>query len=142
MTKKNNLEIIGDKLHFKINRSQPYEIYLSDLTEIITVHYPDISLKGSPVFEDISSIIHHLLTTKIIEGDLIRELRLKTIELYPENLINWNNTDKFIRYFKEYNKRLDRQYKEKDFESIFSEMDERIRIRKRIIKEIESLNIF
>lgn len=134
------ITVVNDHLHFNINRNQPYNTPKSSLNESTTVQYPNSDyIENAPTFENISLLIYHIITSKKVEGDIINLLKLKTIELYPENDINWNNTDKYVSFYTAYESRFDQLYTSKEFETVGERADERQEIRLRIFEELKHM---
>lgn len=130
----------NDYLHFNINRNQPYSVSKSSLTDTITIQYPNPNfIENSPTFKNISRLIHHIITSKKVEGDIISLLKLKTMELYPENDIDWVNTEKFTSFYTAFQKRFDELYKSRDFETVGERAEERQEIRLRIFEELKHM---
>jgi len=131
-------------LYFRINRNHPYRIHKSALNEDITVQYPSRELvENAPIFQNISNLIYHIMTTKNIEGDIIDRIKLMTLDLYPDNTINWDNTDKFIKYYMRFEERYAQLYIKKKsfasnvFETLGERAEEREEIRAKVVEELK-----
>ncbi len=137
------ITIIDEYVKFNINRRQPYSVHQSELSRDITVHYPPQQLvEDAPIFENISWLIFHILTSKIVEGNIIELLKQKSIELYPESNINWIATDNFVRYHTEFYKRYSERLtpSNSEYENLNERSEERDVLRKQIAAELKAEN--
>jgi hypothetical protein len=132
------LSLENEHLKFKINNRENYSLLISDLKEAIDVTYPS-SVAGAPTFKRVSEVIAHLLTTRSISLELIMALEAKTKELFPGNQIDWDNTNQFCSYFKDFEELYAQKHPSVGvYVKVTEGYDERMAARIEVIKELKA----
>ena len=95
------MEIINS--FFKIKRFN-YSIWAENISlPINTPFYTGVN-ELEPFFENVSLPIQHLVMTKSVSKEFLKEIEEFTKIKYPDTLIDWESTQKMVNYVLEYKK--------------------------------------